>query len=137
MQVTHNEYLIMELFWKENRPLSRAEILKGTVGRSWNPASVHLIINSMLSKNLIKITDESKKYGRTYESIITQDDYLRQCIDESLPGKTKQYKLMCTVMALVNTEGVTEEDIKSLEAMLEEKREELSKRTSKRKRKAD
>ena len=137
MQVSHNEYLIMELLWKENRPLSRAEILKGTVGRSWNPASVHLIINSMLSKNLIKITDESKKYGRTYESIMTQDEYLRQCIDESLPGKTKQFKLIGTVMALVNREGITEEDINSLEAMLEEKREELSKKPSKRKKKAD
>lgn len=62
---------------------------------------------------------------------------INEGIDDSLPGKTKQYKLMGTVMALVNTEGVTEEDIKSLEAMLEEKREELSKRTSKRKRKAD
>ncbi|MBR4732502.1 MAG: BlaI/MecI/CopY family transcriptional regulator [Lachnospiraceae bacterium] len=135
MQVSHNEYFIMELFWKEDRPLTRAEILKGTVGRSWNPASVHLIINNMLSKNLIKITDESKKYGRTYESIMTQDEYLRQCIDESLPGKTKQYKLMSIVMALVNMEGITEEDIRKLEAMLEEKREELSKNTSKRKKK--
>lgn len=137
MQVSHNEYLLMELFWKENRPLSRAEILKGTTGRSWNPASVHLIINSMLSKNLIKISDENKKYGRTYEGIMTEDEYLRRCIDESLPGKTKQYKLMGTVMALVNAEGVTEEDIKNLEAMLEEKRQALSKRTSKRKKKAD
>jgi len=137
MQVSHNEYLIMELLWKENRPLTRAEILKGTTGRSWNPASVHLIINSMLSKNLIKITDESVKYGRTYESIMTQDEYLRQCIDESLPGKTKQFKLMGTVMALVNEEGITEEDIKSLEAILEEKREKLSKKTSKRKKKAE
>ncbi len=44
MQVSRNEYLFMELFWKEKKPLSRAEILKGTAGRDWNPASIHLII---------------------------------------------------------------------------------------------
>lgn len=135
MQVFHNEYSIMELLWKENKPLTRAEILKGTTGRSWNPASIHLIINSMLSKNLIKITDDSKKYGRTYESIMTQEEYLRRCIEECLPGKTKQYKFMATVTALVNAEGITEEDINGLEAMLEAKREELSKKTSKRREK--
>lgn len=128
MQVSHNEYSIMELLWKENKPLTRAEILKGTTGRSWNPASIHLIINSMLSKNLIKITDNSKKYGRTYESIMTQEEYLRRCIDECLPGKTALGKIMETMTALVNAEGITEKDIKDLEVMLEEKREELSKK---------
>ena len=125
MQVSHNEYLIMELLWKENRPLTRAEILQGTVGRSWNPASVHLIINSMLSKNLIKVTDESITYGRTYESIMSQEEYLRQCIDSSLPNKSNQDRLLGTVMALVTREGVTEEDIDRLEEMISEKRQEI------------
>jgi len=135
MQVSHNEYIIMELLWKEDRPLSRAEILKGTPGRNWNPASVHLILNSMLSKNLIKITDESKTYGRTYESIITEEEYLRQCVDESLPDKSNRDRLMGVVMALVNRDGVKEEDIESLENMLSEKKEELAVKKSKRKKK--
>lgn len=135
MQVSHNEYIIMELLWKEDRPLSRAEILKGTPGRNWNPASVHLILNSMLSKNLIKITDESKTYGRTYEYIITEEEYLRQCVDESLPDKSNHERLMGVVMALVNRDGVKEEDIESLENMLLEKKEELAVKKSKRKKK--
>ena len=135
MQVSHNEYIIMELLWKEDRPLSRAEILKGTPGRNWNPASVHLILNSMLSKNLIKITDESKTYGRTYEYIITEEEYLRQCVDESLPDKSNHDRLMGVVMALVNRDGVKEEDIESLENMLLEKKEELAVKKSKRKKK--
>ena len=135
MQVSHNEYIIMELLWKEDRPLSRAEILKGTPGRNWNPASVHLILNSMLSKNLIKITDESKTYGRTYESIITEEENLRQCVDESLPDKSNRDRLMGVVMALVNRDGVKEEDIESLENMLSEKKEELAVKKSKRKKK--
>lgn len=144
MQLSHNEYLIMALLWKENRPLSRAEILKGTVGRNWNPASIHLILNSMLSKGAIRITDEEKKYGRTYEAAITQEDHMLQCIDEGIPDgtveeklvnvfdalakKTDKKKLLGVVAALVDRTGVKEKDIERLEAMLEEKREELHKK---------
>ncbi|MCR4598187.1 MAG: hypothetical protein K5678_04040 [Acetatifactor sp.] len=51
----------MLLLWNEGRPLTREEILKGTEGRNWNPASIHQILNSMISKGVIRITDEEKK----------------------------------------------------------------------------
>lgn len=127
MQLTNNEYLIMKLMWEEGRPLTRAEILKGTTGRNWNPSSIHLILNSMLSKGVIKITDEEKKYGRTYETIITQDNYMIQCIDNGMPDRSSGEKLIGVVAALVNTAGISNEDIELLEKMLGKKREELMK----------
>jgi predicted transcriptional regulator len=147
MQLSHNEYLIMALLWKENRPLSRAEILKGTEGRNWNPASIHLILNSMLSKGVIKITDEEKKYGRTYEAVITQEDHVLNCLDESIPEgtieekligvynvlakKVDEKKLMGLVAALVDRTKIKEKDIEALEAILEEKRKEIKSRKKK------
>ncbi|MBR1392084.1 MAG: BlaI/MecI/CopY family transcriptional regulator [Lachnospiraceae bacterium] len=125
MQLSENEYVIMELLWMEGRPLSRAEILKGTTGRTWNPSSVHLILNNMLSKNAIKITDETKKYGRTYEAILTREDYLRQCVENGMPGKSIGEKLLGVVAALVNHSGISEQDLAALDEMLEKKREEL------------
>ena len=125
MQLSHIEYLIMELLWKEKRPLSRSEILKGTVGRNWNPSSIHLILNSMLSKGAIRITDETKRYGRTYEALITQDDYLLGCVDNGMPGRSNEEKLLGIVSALVNRSKITEKDIRSLEDILEQKRQEL------------
>ena len=147
MQLSHNEYLIMALLWKENRPLSRAEILRGTEGRNWNPASIHLILNSMLSKGAIKITDEEKKYGRTYEAVITQEDHMMQCIEEGMPEGTVEEKLLnvfdalskradekkmlSVVSALVDRAQVKEKDIETLEAILEEKRSQLRKKKKK------
>ena len=122
MQLSRNEYAIMHLLWKEKRPLSRAELLKGTVGRNWNPASIHLILNSMLSKGVIKITDEEKKYGRTYETMISEEEFTLQCIDEGLPGRSDEEKLFSVVAALVNRPGITEKEIQSLEQLLNEKR---------------
>ena len=147
MQLSHNEYLIMALLWKEDRPLSRAEILKGTEGRNWNPASIHLILNSMVSKGAIKITDEEKKYGRTYVAVITKEDHVLQCIKDSMPGgtvedqllsifgmlagKTDEKKLFGVVSAMVDRSKFKEKDIDRLEAMLEEKRAQLHKKKKK------
>ena len=125
MQLSENEYIIMELLWSEGRPLSRAEILKGTTGRKWNPSSIHLILNNMLSKNAIKITDEEKKYARTYEAVLTREEYMRQCVENGMPGKSVGEKLLGVVAALVNQSGVSEQDLVALEEMLEKKREEL------------
>ena len=124
MQLSHNEYLIMELLWREGHPLSRSEILQGTVGRNWSSASIHLIINSMISKGVIKITDEEKKYGRTYEAVITQEDYLVQCIENGMPGKTDEERLLGVMTALVNRSGIREKDLAELEEILNQKREE-------------
>lgn len=147
MQLSNNEYLIMALLWRENRPLSRAELLKGTEGRNWNPASIHLILNSMLSKGAIRITDEEKKYGRTYEAVITKEDHMLQCIEEGMPEgttedklmgainllskKVDEKKLMGVVAALVDRSKIKEKDIESLEAILEEKRAQLQKKKRK------
>lgn len=125
LQLSHNEYLMMELLWKEDRPLSRAELLKGTTGRNWNPSSIHLILNSMLSKGVIKITDEEKKYGRTYEAVITQEDYILQCVENGMPGKSNEEKVLGVVAALVKKSRISEEDIAALEEILDKKREEL------------
>lgn len=90
MRISENEYKILELLWKEERPLSRAEILKGTPNRNWNPASIHLILNSMISKGAIRITDEEKRYGRTYEACFSRDEYVLNGLKELLPGATEK-----------------------------------------------
>ena len=86
--VSKNEYTILSLLWESNKPLTRAEILEGTEGRSWNPASIHLILNSMISKGFIRITNEEVKYGRTYEPCITYYEYLARSLQKIVPNKS-------------------------------------------------
>jgi len=86
--VSKNEYKILSLLWESNKPLTRAEILEGTEGRNWNPSSIHLILNSMISKGVIKITDMEVKYGRTYEPCITYYEYLARSLQKIVPNKS-------------------------------------------------
>ena len=85
--LSENEYKIIAFMWKEGRPVSRSEILKGTEGRNWNPASIHLILNAMISKGAIKITDEDVKYGRTYEPCLSYNEYLTEALKHAVPDK--------------------------------------------------
>ena len=63
------------------------------------------------------------------------EKYLRQCVDDSLPDKSNRDRLVGVVMALVNRDGIKEEDITNLEQMLSEKRESLSTKPAKKKKK--
>ena len=118
MQLSQNENIIMQLLWTENRPLSRAEILKGTPGRNWNPASIHLILNSMISKGAIKITDEEKKYGRTYEVCFTQAEYLRNELHNLCPDQTDSEILITVVDSLIDGGHISSKNIDALQECL-------------------
>ena len=128
IQLTANERQIMDLIWGSEKPLSRQEILNGTEGRTWNPASIHLILNSMQSKGILKITDESVRYARTYEAAISQEEYIAQCVNDVAPGKTPKERVLNIVAALVNRKGVDEETIDELKDLLAEKKAQLNKK---------
>lgn len=77
-KLTKSENEIMELLWSEGRPLSRSEIIKLTPNRSWKPASIHILLNSMLDKQAIQVTgfvQSTKNYARTFAPTLTADEY--------------------------------------------------------------
>lgn len=77
-RLTKSENEIMNLMWKEGRPLSRSEIIELTPERSWKPASIHILLNSMLDKNAIEVAgfvQSTKNYARTFMPTLTADEY--------------------------------------------------------------
>lgn len=77
-RLTKSENEIMDLLWKEGRPLSRSEIIDLTPNRSWKPASIHILLNSMLEKGAIQVAgfvQSTKNYARTFTTTLTADEY--------------------------------------------------------------
>ncbi len=77
-KLTKSENEIMDLMWKENRPLSRSEIIELTPDRTWKPASIHILLNSMLEKKAIEVAgfvQSTKNYARTFVPSVTADAY--------------------------------------------------------------
>ena len=48
--LSKNEFEIMSLFWSENRPLSRSEIITLSPQKGWKERSIHILLNSLLEK---------------------------------------------------------------------------------------
>lgn len=77
-RLTKSEHEIMDLLWREARPLSRSEIIELTPERSWKPASIHILLNSMLDKGAISVAgfvQSTKNFARTFTPTLTADEY--------------------------------------------------------------
>ena len=78
-RLTKSESEIMELLWREKRPLSRSEIIELTPERTWKPASIHILLNSMLEKGAIEVAgfiQSTKNYARTFTPTLAPDEYI-------------------------------------------------------------
>ena len=78
MYLTKNEIEIMDVLWKEGRPLARGEILSLSEDKSWMDSSVHILLNSMLKKGAIReagFVKCGKTCGRVYEAALSCEEY--------------------------------------------------------------
>lgn len=83
MGLTKSEAQIMDVLWCTNKPLSKTDILSLAKGKTWKDVSIHVLINGLLQKGLIKeagIVHRSKNYARTFVPTVTREEYLAKTI---------------------------------------------------------
>lgn len=115
-----NEFKIMQLLWKEKRPLSRPEIIDLIPDRDWNPNSIHLILNNMIEKGVIRVegmTRCGRGYGRTYAATMGNLEYAVSTLKEATPELSPDERLLGLVPLLI-AEGVSPATLKELKKLL-------------------
>ena len=127
--LTPNELEIMELMWRENRPLSRTDIIELSPDRSWKASSIHILLNKMLDKDAIKVDGfvrTGKNYGRTYSPAFSNVDYLLMTIKgSSLYQNSRKEATIAVISSLINDKDITAQDIREIEAVIEAKKSKL------------
>ena len=127
--LTPNELEIMELMWRENRPLSRTDIIELSPDRSWKASSIHILLNKMLDKDAIKVDGfvrTGKNYGRTYSPALSNVDHLLMTIKGSSPYQySKKEATIAVISSLINDKDITAQDIREIEAVIEAKKSKL------------
>ncbi|MBS1420403.1 MAG: hypothetical protein DBX49_04745 [Clostridia bacterium] len=124
MYLTKNEIEIMDVLWKEDRPLSRGEILSLSEDKTWMDSSVHILLNSMLKKGAIReagFVKCGKTCGRVYEAALSCEEYYASTFD-STKKKPSFPKLMS---AFIASEGIDRETIEELEKILKNEKSAL------------
>lgn len=109
MELTRSEMEIMDVLWAAEQPLSRSDLLENSQGKSWKDSSVHILLNGMLQKGVIReagFVKRSKTYGRTFEPTVTREQYYAATIF------SRKYKpsVVGLIEALLRQEKVTEEE---------------------------
>ena len=115
-----NEFTIMQLLWKEGRPLSRPEIIELIPDRDWNPNSIHLILNNMIEKGVIRVegmTRCGRGYGRTYAATVDNLEYAVNLLKDATP-ETDPDERVLGVLKLLLADGVKPETVEELKSIL-------------------
>ncbi len=119
MELTKSEMEIMDVFWGNQLPLSRADLLDHAEEKTWKDSSVHILLNSLLHKGIIReagFVRCSKTYGRTFEATMSREEYFATTIF-SHRHKPEMGGLLT---ALLNRPEMTDETWTHLRKLLEQ-----------------
>lgn len=119
MELTRSEMQIMDVFWDSAEPLSRSDLLERSCEKSWKDSSVHILLNGLLQKEMIReagFVKRSKTYGRTFLPTMTREEYFAAVIF----SYRCQPKLVELVQALLSQPGITDEDRRRIKQLADQ-----------------
>lgn len=121
--LTKSEHEIMNLLWHVDRPLTASEIIEQSTDKTWKDSYIHLLINSLLDKGMIRaegFAKTTKNYARTFVAAVSEEAYAVQQIASRKPLST--LSVVSIVSALVEQAEEPSALIDAVERMLAEKR---------------
>lgn len=119
MELTRSEMEIMDVLWESGEPMSRSDLLERSGEKSWKDSSIHILLNGMLQKNMIReagFVKRGKTFGRTFLPTMTREAYYAATV------YSHRYKpqLVGLITALLEQQQPTAEEKAQLRALLEE-----------------
>ena len=129
---SESEWLIMEVLWESETPLTSMEVLNRLKGKSnMTLRMVRVLMNRLSQKGLLGFTvDENDARVYNYHTIKTKEECLneksRRFVNSYFAGNRTN-----AVAALLQGITLTDEQIKELEEILEKSKETGSERTGK------
>ncbi len=123
--LTKSEKEIMNLLWNIDRPLTATEIVNLTPERTWKKSYIHLLVNSLIRKQLIKsetLVRTGRNFGRAFVATMSEEEFT---IHQVTTGRNFSQKsvpsLVSALLSSVDDPSILEE----LELILKNKKEEL------------
>lgn len=127
--LTKSEREIMDLLWNTDRPLTATEIVNLTPERTWKKSYIHLLINSLIDKNLIRsdtLVRTGRNFGRAFVAVDTQEEFeIRQITSARNFSQDSVPALVTVLLESVSDPAVLDK----LNGILQEKKELLEARS--------
>lgn len=103
-RLTNSEKQIMEVIWKSDVPLSSHDIILSSSDKTWKNSSVHLLLNSLLDKELIEVAGfekRTKNYARVFKPTLSYVDYILTVLTKN-SDKEKRAELLSKLIKQEN-----------------------------------
>ena len=103
-RLTNSEKQIMEVLWKSDVPLSSHDIILSSSDKTWKNSSVHLLLNSLLDKELIEVAGfekRTKNYARVFKPTLSYVDYILTVLTKN-SDKEKKAELLSKLIKQEN-----------------------------------
>lgn len=113
-KITGSELEVMKLLWRAEDALPVTEIReKLQLSKGWEPATIKTLISRLVSKGVVR---QEKRKVYFYSPIITEKEYSTWATEDLI---TRLYngKARNLVAALVNSDGLSQEDLDELRQM--------------------
>lgn len=112
-KLTNSEREVLDLLWDVGEPLTSSEIVKMCVDRTWKPSYIHIMIKSLLDKEMIKMAGfkkMTKNYARIFEPTMTREQWsLLQVKQEKSDSGELLKEMLVSILQEETDENVLDE----------------------------
>ena len=128
--LTKYEKSILKILWKEDRPLTYAEIKDALDGQF---DQIHRVLNSLMDKELIYVSGfvPGKRNARQFSPVLKEDEFTADMLIDDLEDEKMLEKVAVTLFARVagvdqsdKSEKDNQQFISELESLLEKYKKE-------------
>lgn len=77
--ITLSEYEVLEVMWNADEEMTASEIVKISQNKTWKSSYVHLLMASLLKKDLVEISGfkkTTKNFARTFKPSISKSNFI-------------------------------------------------------------
>ena len=121
-RLTNSEKQIMEVLWKSDVPLSSHDIILSSSDKTWKNSSVHLLLNSLLDKELIEVAGfekRTKNYARVFKPTLSYVDYILTVLTKN-SDKEKRAELLSKLIKQENDTGLLKDIMMGIQNRLQQ-----------------
>ena len=124
-KITDSEKDVLNLLWDTGEPLTSTEIVRMCVNRTWKPSYIHIMINSLLKKGMIKVVgfkQTTKNFARIFEPTMTREQWDLFQIKE---GKSNSGNILKEILYSILKEEMDMETLDKLSDTIQKRKNEL------------
>ena len=118
-RISEAELAVMEVLWSAAVPLTAADVAQRIAGRDWSDRTVKTMLARLLAKGVLAHQEDGRRY--LYRPAVARERYVagesRRLVDRLFGGRAAPM-----VAHLAEGDGLSQDDIAELEALLKELR---------------